>query len=99
MGEPLEFIEGRPPAQKGMWELRRAISGDPADLATEINALFADLTPDIKVWDEVVRKYGGGLTYSMAVSRLMDGIALPTDVIKSIADRGLSFGAAIHRAE
>jgi hypothetical protein len=98
MGEPVEFLDDQPLAMTGLWELRSNVEGYPGDVGVVIKALFASLTVDMKAWSEVARRYGhGALIYSIPVANPVDGVGLPAEIIRAIADRGLSFNVAVYQ--
>jgi hypothetical protein len=97
MGEAVEFLGEHSLAKTGLWELRRAVGDDPIDLAEAIRSLFAELTSDMTAWAEVTRRFGGGLMFSIPSPNPVDGAGLSRDIVRAIAERGLSSSVAIYQ--
>lgn len=75
-------------AKTGKW-LLDAPPSIPGDLATQIDAILTELTPDISVWQALAGRFHARLFCGLFMEETNEGLRLDAATLSAIAERGL----------
>ena len=75
-------------ARTGSWRLQ-APRSVPGDLPSQIESIFAPLTGDISVWQELAARFNGRLFCGLFLKEGNEGLRIERSTLATIADRGL----------
>jgi hypothetical protein len=82
-------------AQRGIWRLS-ATEKVPGDLNTQINELFAKVTPDLSVWADLIRKFRCDIFCGLFTQNGNKGEQLEPRTLAMLRSRGLQLGLDIY---
>ncbi len=74
------------------WRLQ--VEGEELD--SLVMTIFSKVTADLQIWDELSRKYRLDLFCGLFLSEEKQGVELPPQVLRAVAERGLSIGFDIY---
>jgi hypothetical protein len=85
-------------ARTGSWRLQvpRAV---PGDLAGQVEAIFAQLTRDTAIWQDLATRFAGRLFCGLFLEEGNEGLRLCSKTLAEIADRGLYLDLDIYAPE
>ena len=93
------IIRGHPPKTRrdGAWFLE---SNSPEDASVELHVreLFARATDDVAKWRTVTSQYKADLFFGLFLKQLNEGFQFHPDVLREIANRGLSVSFDVYGA-
>lgn len=82
-------------AYKGQWRLtveRRS----PGDLDGQVAELFAALTTDLTVWNELSRRFQADIFCGLFLNEFNEGISLSRETLTAVGSRALSLDMDIY---
>lgn len=82
-------------ARTGGWRLHSA-DRKPADLPAQIDELFLPLTSDLSIWRDLAGRYRADIFVGLFLSESNQGMALPPETLRRIADRRLTIDFDIY---
>lgn len=85
-------------ARTGSWRLQvpRSI---PGDLPGQVEAIFAPLTRDTAIWQELSARFAGRLFCGLFLAEGNEGLRICSRTLAEIADRGLYLDLDIYAPE
>jgi len=92
-GDPMP--NGRGTWRRGLW-VRRVPRSSPGDIETQVRSLFARMSSDLIVWQDLSLRYHGDIFCGLFLEDSNEGISISPDCIRAIADRGLQLGFDIY---
>lgn len=85
-------------ARTGSWRLQVPRSV-PGDLLGQVEAIFALLTRDTAIWQELSARFSGRLFCGLFLEEGNEGLRICSKTLAEIADRGLYLDFDIYAAE
>lgn len=85
-------------AIRGMWRVETERC-EPGDLDSQINALLAPLTRDLKVWCRFAARYEGNIFAGLFLAEWNEGVVLEPATLAALGERGLRLDLDIYGHE
>lgn len=85
-------------ADRGSWR-RETERRSPGDLDAQIAELFAQLTDDLEVWNDLSRRFQADIFCGLFLNEFNEGISLSPETLAAVGSRGLSLDMDIYGTE
>ncbi len=85
-------------AKSGIWRLQAA-DRQPEDINGQILEIFNMISADVKVWQNITRKYRAELFCGLFLSTTNDGLSISPQSLAYLAERGIELWFDIYAPE
>ncbi len=82
-------------ARSGMWRLS-VDEQSPESLEKQLQELFANMTDDLSVWENIEKQYSADLFVGLFMLETNEGLTISSETLKMISDRHLEIGFDIY---
>ena len=85
-------------AHRGQWRLQ-CEQRSPGDLDGQIAELFATLTTDLAIWNDLCRRFQADVFCGLFLNEFNEGISLSHETLTAVGSRGLILDLDIYRKD
>jgi len=95
-GDPRISQSSRQYVEKtGSWRLN-ALDAKPGDLDAQIQWIFASLTPDLSVWDELSTRFRADIFCGLFMDERNEGLEINPETLAAMGARGVTLSLDIY---